>query len=41
MMYLETPPKLIETQIFSAMPEYFRRKGVAAEWSDADLARTW
>src|ERR1700751_5543637 len=36
MMYLETPPKLIETRIFSAMPEYFRRKGVAAEWADAN-----
>ena len=26
MMYLETPPRLIETQIFSAMPDEFRRK---------------
>ena len=36
MMYLETPPKLIETKIFSAMPDNFRRKGVATEWADAN-----
>ncbi len=36
MMYLETPPKLIETRIFSAMPDEFRRKGVATEWADAN-----
>jgi gluconolactonase len=36
MMYLETPPKLIETKIFSAMPDSFRRKGVATEWADAN-----
>jgi len=36
MMYLETPPKLIETKIFSAMPDDFRRKGVATEWADAN-----
>jgi gluconolactonase len=36
MMYLETPPKLIETTIFSAMPDAFRRKGVATEWADAN-----
>jgi len=36
MMYLETPPKLIETRIFSAMPDDFRRKGVATEWADAN-----
>jgi gluconolactonase len=35
MMYLETPPKLIETKIFSTMPETFRRK-VASEWADAN-----
>src|ERR1700754_5100160 len=34
-MYLETPPRLIETQIFSAMPETFRRN-VASEWADAN-----
>ena len=36
MMYLETPPRLIETTIFSAMPEQFRRKGVASPWADAN-----
>jgi gluconolactonase len=36
MMYLETPPKVIETKIFSAMPDHFRRKGVATEWADAN-----
>jgi len=36
MMYLETPPKLIETKVFSAMPDNFRRKGVLTEWADAN-----
>jgi hypothetical protein len=36
MMYLETPPKLIETTVFSAMPDSFRRKDVATEWADAN-----
>ena len=36
MHYLETPPKLIETSIFSAMPDSFRRKGVRTEWADAN-----
>ena len=36
MMYLEAPPQLIETKIFSAMPDNFRRKGVATEWADAN-----
>ena len=35
MMFLETPPKLIPTDIFSAMPADFRRK-VASEWADAN-----
>jgi gluconolactonase len=35
-MYLETPPRLIETRVFSAMPENFRRKGVRTEWADAN-----
>jgi gluconolactonase len=35
MMYLETPPKLIETQIFSAMPAEFRRT-ISTEWADAN-----
>jgi gluconolactonase len=36
MMYLETPPKLIATRIFSAMPDNFRRKGALTEWADAN-----
>jgi gluconolactonase len=36
MFYLETPPRLIETKMFSSMPEAFRRKGVRTEWADAN-----
>src|SRR6202789_4441457 len=36
MMYLDTPPRLIETKLFSAMPEAFRRKGERTEWADAN-----
>src|SRR5215475_7227006 len=35
MMYLETPPRLIETQVFSAMPAEFRRN-VRSDWADAN-----
>ena len=35
MMYLETPPRLIETRAFSAMPDEFRRKE-GTEWADAN-----
>jgi len=35
MMYLETPPRLIETKAFSAMPDEFRRKE-RTEWADAN-----
>ena len=35
MMYLETPPRLIATQVFSAMPAEFRRS-VRSEWGDAN-----
>jgi gluconolactonase len=35
MMYLETPPRLIETRVFSAMPDEFRRKQ-PTEWADAN-----
>jgi gluconolactonase len=35
MMYLETPPKLIPTEVFSAMPAEFRRP-VRTEWADAN-----
>jgi gluconolactonase len=36
MHYLDAPPRLIETRVFSAMPGEFRRKGVATEWADAN-----
>jgi gluconolactonase len=36
MMYLETPPRLIETTAFSAMPDQFRKKGVVTSWADAN-----
>jgi len=36
MMYLDTPPRLIGTGIFSAMPDQFRRKGTATSWADAN-----
>jgi gluconolactonase len=36
MMYLETPPRLIETRVFSAMPDQFRRKTVRTDWADAN-----
>jgi gluconolactonase len=36
MMYLDEPPRLIGTEVFSAMPDQFRRKGVRTEWADAN-----
>jgi gluconolactonase len=36
MMYLDGPPRLIETTVFSTMPDRFRRKGVRSEWADAN-----
>jgi gluconolactonase len=36
MMYLDAPPRLIETTVFSTMPDQFRRKGVRSEWADAN-----
>ena len=36
MMYLDTPPKLIQDETFSAMPDHFRRKGEATSWADAN-----
>jgi len=35
-MFLETPPRLIETKAFSVMPDAFRRKGMRTEWADAN-----
>jgi gluconolactonase len=36
MMYLDAPPRLIETKVFSAMPDHFRRKGVRTDWAEAN-----
>src|ERR1700740_2366965 len=36
MLHLETPPRLIDTKLFSAMPDNFRRKGVRTYWADAN-----
>src|SRR5580698_3536287 len=36
MMYLDAPPRLIGTEVFSAMPDRFRRKGARTDWADAN-----
>src|ERR1043166_2983708 len=36
MMYLDCPPLVIETNVFSAMPDRVRRKGVRSAWADAN-----
>ena len=36
MMYLDAPPRLIGTTVFSAMPDAYRRKGVRSDWADAN-----
>jgi gluconolactonase len=36
MMYLDAPPRLIGTEVFSAMPDAFRRKGARTDWADAN-----
>jgi gluconolactonase len=36
MMYLDAPPRLIETKVFSAMPDALRRKGVRTDWAAAN-----
>ena len=38
MMYLDRPPRLIETQVFSAKPDRFRRSGAHSTWADANKA---
>ncbi|MGY3464381.1 hypothetical protein ACVW0I_001252 [Bradyrhizobium sp. LM6.11] len=32
MMYLDKPPQLVETRVFSSMPAEFRRPGVSSKW---------
>jgi gluconolactonase len=36
MMYLDAPPKVIETRVFTKMPDEFRRKGERSAWADAN-----
>ena len=36
MMYLDTPPRRVESRVFSAMPAEFRRPGVRSDWADAN-----
>jgi hypothetical protein len=36
MMYLDAPPRLIATEVFSAMPDHFRRKGTRTDWAGAN-----
>lgn len=36
MMYLDKPPQLVETRMFSSMPAEFRRPGVSSKWADAN-----
>jgi gluconolactonase len=35
-MYLDRPPRVIDTRVFAKMPEQFRRKGVRTAWADAN-----
>src|ERR1700738_5131449 len=36
MMYLDASPRLIGTDLFSTMPDQFRRKGARTNWADAN-----
>jgi len=36
MMFFDRPPLVIETTVFSTMPDRFRRKGVRSIWADAN-----
>ncbi|PVX81303.1 SMP-30/gluconolactonase/LRE family protein [Paraburkholderia unamae] len=38
MFYLDQPPRLIETRVFSAMPAHYRQTGVASAWANANKA---
>ncbi|MES1149404.1 MAG: SMP-30/gluconolactonase/LRE family protein, partial [Bradyrhizobium guangdongense] len=35
-MYLDTPPRLIPTTVFSTMPDNFRRRSERSDWADAN-----
>lgn len=42
MMYLDKPPQLVETRVFSSMPAEFRRPGVSSKWARSHLmAGSW
>lgn len=36
MMYLDAPPRVIESRVFSSMPAEFRKAGVRSAWADAN-----
>jgi gluconolactonase len=36
MMYLDAAPRVIGTEVFSAMPDAFRSRGVHTDWADAN-----
>lgn len=36
MMYLDTPPRIIESSLYTSMPEEFRRRGVSSAWGNAN-----
>ena len=36
MMYLDSPPKLVQTRVYTSMPERFRRKGESSAWGRAN-----
>lgn len=38
MMYLDQPPKLIETTVYASMPEAFRQTGKTSAWANANKA---
>ena len=35
-MFLLQPPQVRETEVFTRMPEHFRRTGVRSDWADAN-----
>lgn len=36
MMYLDTPPRIIESSVYTSMPDEFRRRGVSSAWAKAN-----
>jgi gluconolactonase len=35
-MYLDTPPEVVETEVFTTMPQEFRRTGERSAWAEAN-----